>query len=814
MFRRSLTVALVLSLAALLLSPLANAAPRTAAGRTASADDPNPPAITPKLVFIHHSCGENWLADGNGNLGITLRDNNYFVSDTNYGWGPDGIGNNTDIGNWWDWFRGPQSSTYTGALYSEYGQNCSYSRRAVDPGGENEIVMFKSCYPNSALSGSLSDPVPSIDSNPLKGGSGPLTVANCRGIYMDILNYFRTRPDKLFIVVTAPPMRSLPDGGAPDRAFNNWLVNDWLAGYPYSNVFVFDFYNVLTSNGGSADTNDLGQEGGNHHRWWSNAIQHKTDGGSNVLAYPSDGGTNDHPSAAGNQKASGEFAALLNVAYHRFKVSPTAPRITSISPTSAHPPATVAIDGFRFGATRGGSFVSFNGTHATGYTWSDTHITCTAPAGVTSGPVTVTTSNGTSNEALFTVANQTWYLAEGCTGANSDGSFETWILVQNPGGTPANVDLIFQIDSGQVHGPQEAVPARSRKSYRANDYVTSFNVSTKVNADRNIVCERAMYGNGRTWAHDSIGTTTPSTDWYLAEGCTNGGYETWVLVQNPGTAAANVALTYMTETGQVTGPTALIPPNSRMTFFVADTVNNEWSVSTRVTADSPVVAERAMYGNGRTWAHESIGATAPAADWFLPEGCTRGDFKTWVLVQNPGGTPADINMVFQTDDGQVQGPRETLPAHTRKTYDAHEYVDSWNVSTRVSATSGQVVCERAVYGNGQSWAHDSIGATTPAATWYMAEGCTAGDFETWVLVQNPGSTPANIDMVFQTDSGQVQGPREQIPARTRKTYNLRDYVNSYNVSTLVTATSGQVVCERAMYGNGRTWADDSIGYTP
>ena len=57
-----------------------------AAGATVNTD---PPAAPVKLVFIHHSTGENWLADGNGGLGIALRDNNYFVSDTNYGWGPD-----------------------------------------------------------------------------------------------------------------------------------------------------------------------------------------------------------------------------------------------------------------------------------------------------------------------------------------------------------------------------------------------------------------------------------------------------------------------------------------------------------------------------------------------------------------------------------------------------------------------------------------------------------------------------------------------------------------------------------------------------
>jgi len=74
------------------------------------ADDPDPPAAPVKLIFIHHSCGENWLNDSDGGLGIALRDNNYFVSDTNYEWGepcpdcvggdPSYIGSCTDVGHW------------------------------------------------------------------------------------------------------------------------------------------------------------------------------------------------------------------------------------------------------------------------------------------------------------------------------------------------------------------------------------------------------------------------------------------------------------------------------------------------------------------------------------------------------------------------------------------------------------------------------------------------------------------------------------------------------------------------------------------
>jgi len=55
-------------------------------------------------------------------------------------------------------------------------------------------------------------------------------------------------------------------------------MSDWLDGYAHKNVFVFDYYNVLTSNGGSADTNDLNQSGGNHHRWWNGRVQHSKTG--------------------------------------------------------------------------------------------------------------------------------------------------------------------------------------------------------------------------------------------------------------------------------------------------------------------------------------------------------------------------------------------------------------------------------------------------------------------------------------------------------------------------------------------------------
>jgi len=290
--------------------------------------NPDPPAAPVKLIFIHHSSGENWLADDNGGLGLALMQNRYFVSDTNYDWGPtdpdlgEPIGSHTDTGNWWNWFLGPNRGRVLAALFTESQPHAAYSRLDQDPGGENQIVMFKSCFPNSALGGNRDDP-PVAGSNPLYGqdaSSDAHTVANAKGIYRDLLKYFATQPDRLFVAITAPPLfesDTSPEQAANARAFNRWLVQDWLTGYTGHNVAVFDFYDVLTSNGGDIDLNDLGAAAGNHHRYRDGVIEYVTDQGLNTSAYAVAG--DSHATPAGNQKATGEFVPLLNIFYHLWR---------------------------------------------------------------------------------------------------------------------------------------------------------------------------------------------------------------------------------------------------------------------------------------------------------------------------------------------------------------------------------------------------------------------------------------------------------------------------------------------------------------
>jgi hypothetical protein len=396
-------------------------------------------------------------------------------------------------------------------------------------------------------------------------------------------------------------------------------------------------------------------------------------------------------------------------------------------------------------------------------------------------------------------AARTWYLAEGSTGEG----FETWVLVQNPDDGAASVQIDYLCADRREAGPRFKLPGRSRVSVNAADTVQGeWSVSTVVRSSRPVVAERAMYGTGRGWGHASIGATSAGKAWYLAEGSTGDGFETWVLVQNPEDAPARFSITYMTAQGPVAGPEGTIEPQTRRTFNAADTVPGRWDVSTRVTADAPVVAERAMYATDKSWGHSSVGASHASKVWHFAEGSTGPGFETWLLVQNPNPSPAEISITYMTPDGAVAAVADTVKPGSRKTFDVGAVLpDTWEISTLVEADR-PVVAERAVYGKGRILAHDSIGALAPAVDWYLAEGSTGEGFETWVLVQNPGEGSATARVDYMTPYGERDGPRAIIPARSRVTFNVAHTVPGvYDVSARVTSDR-PVVAERAMYGDG------------
>jgi len=261
-----------------------------------------------RTLFIHHSTGGQWLADpgpeaGNhciykthpngGGLRACMQAQDYIVHESSYG---SRIGQDTDLFDWLPKFREQMSEVLI----------CDFQDIFYTGNRHNQVVMFKSCFPNNAFVGTG---VPPGDP------AGPdLTIANAKATYTALLDEFKQYREVLFVYVTAPPLapklRSDPlwktlarwvlDKPSPAqrrarsaelaRQFNSWLkVRDgWLKDYPHTNVVVFDYYDILTN-----------------------------EGASDLLAYPTGNGFDSHPSREGQQRAAEALVPFLNRAVRR-----------------------------------------------------------------------------------------------------------------------------------------------------------------------------------------------------------------------------------------------------------------------------------------------------------------------------------------------------------------------------------------------------------------------------------------------------------------------------------------------------------------
>ena len=208
--------------------------------------------------------------------------------------------------------------------------------------------------------------------------------------------------------------------------------------------------------------------------------------------------------------------------------------------------------------------------------------------------------------------------------------------------------------------------------------------------------QEAEHEPGR-WAHSDSGTTSPARTWYFAEGATAGGYQTWILLHNPGETKAKVSLTFHTG-GGVIGPVSVkVGPASRTSVNVGDHVCT-YDVATTVKSDRPIVASRTMYGAGGEWAHSSTGSNETGRTWYFAEGAAVGSmYDTWILLHNPGKTGAKVEVTFQTDR-EVVGPLPVaLDAASRVSINVGDHVTSYNVATVVESDR-PIVAARTMYG--------------------------------------------------------------------------------------------------------------------
>jgi hypothetical protein len=212
---------------------------------TGSSIEPPPTTLT-NLFFLHHSTGDGLITEGNMRGAIasynTAHGTQFVFWD--HGYNGDGLrdpsgnstGTNYDI---------PGDNTDPDGLYNLWtSTETEYINARNQILNNHEVIAFKSCFPASDIEDAAE-------------------LAQYQTWYLGMRDFFDTRPDRLFIVMSTPPLHRRATNAAEAsnaRAFANWLCSDaYLSGHP--NVRCFNLFdNLAQSNDGSATANMLRYE--------------------------------------------------------------------------------------------------------------------------------------------------------------------------------------------------------------------------------------------------------------------------------------------------------------------------------------------------------------------------------------------------------------------------------------------------------------------------------------------------------------------------------------------------------------------------
>ncbi len=358
-----------------------------------------------------------------------------------------------------------------------------------------------------------------------------------------------------------------------------------------------------------------------------------------------------------------------------------------------------------------------------------------------------TTFYGSHAETAMLAPAPQWYFAEGATHSG----FSLFYLLQNPHATDTTVTLTYLRPGGlpPLEKPY-TVAANSRRTIWVNHEaatdpaladLAATDLSVVVTADDPalpVVAERAMYldTDGLVFGagHESAGVTAPALNWFLAEGATGDYFDLFVLLANPSATPAEVQVTYLLPSGATVVRPHTVPANARVTLWVdhEDAALADTAVSTAVAVTNgvPILAERAMWWPGPTWAtwaeaHNSPGSPVTGPTWALAEGEVSQDWHivTYLLIANTSPTVGEARVTLYLEDGTTRTRTFALAANSRFNVDvAAEFPDVVNqrfgaIVESLGPTPDDLVVERAMYSDapGLVWAAgtNALGTRVP-----------------------------------------------------------------------------------------------------
>ncbi|HEY5527152.1 MAG TPA: hypothetical protein VIK02_06200 [Candidatus Anoxymicrobiaceae bacterium] len=306
-----------------------------------------------------------------------------------------------------------------------------------------------------------------------------------------------------------------------------------------------------------------------------------------------------------------------------------------------------------------------------------------------------------------------WYFAEGTTLPG----YEEYIVVWYPQSSEDPADLTFHyMGEGEELGEfTRSVYSGTTTAFKTRDQIGSNqNVSLYLESSENIMAKRIMYFDYRgssqadwTGQHEIAGANSPDREWYFAEGTTrnngtDGSFDQWLCLQNPGRKPITVKATYQLASGQGKPVTKSYTVNAmrRLTVSVNREIGKNKDSSIHLSSTSPFVAERSQYFDYHraiTGGDVALGTAGPAKAWSFAAGTTVQGHDEWLCLQNPGKRDSAVTITYRTSSALKIEKNWTVPAGRRLTVNVNSDAGSGLDLATTVVSEMPIVVERAMY---------------------------------------------------------------------------------------------------------------------
>jgi YD repeat-containing protein len=215
------------------------------------------------------------------------------------------------------------------------------------------------------------------------------------------------------------------------------------------------------------------------------------------------------------------------------------------------------------------------------------------------------TSSGASSPSI------NWFFGDG-----NKGAWTTYLAFMNPTATASTIWLYYAHDNGQTYYQNVTIDSMRRVTVTPPATMPDGGFALQTYSSNAVpyVVEKSMYSVA-SWELGSSTTGSPwvYNTWRFAEGSATPFWDTYFLLFNPNSAAANVTMTFR-KTDGTTATHTLTVPGTRRVVVNADSlpgINNNATFATEVSVTNgySIAVERAMYWPDGGWAgsHGSMG---------------------------------------------------------------------------------------------------------------------------------------------------------------------------------------------------------------